>query len=300
MKHTKSVGTFFKDLQNNISEKIQEQEELSFTVDKWDRAEGGGGESRILEGGCIFEKAGINFSDVQGDQLPKSATANRPQLEGAQFRAMGLSLVFHPRNPFVPTTHMNLRFFSALSQENKEIWWFGGGYDLTPYYGFDEDVQHWHQTAKDACDPFGTDLYYEFKKNCDQYFYLPHRKEPRGVGGLFYDDYNHNDFTHSFGLTQSVGNSFLSAYMPILDKRKALPYTQENRAFQCYRRGRYVEFNLIYDRGTLFGLQSNGRTESILMSLPPNVDWKYNYRPNAGTKEAELYERYLVKRDWIH
>ena len=300
MNHTKSVRDYLLTLQNKISAKIQEQEAISFQADKWDRPEGGGGESRILEGGVTFEKAGINFSDVQGDHLPKSATNTRPHLEGAQFSAMGISLVLHPRNPFVPTTHMNVRFFSAKTKTKDTVWWFGGGYDLTPYYGFDEDAVHWHQTAKAACDPFGENLYKTFKENCDRYFFLPHRNEPRGIGGLFFDDYNTIDFEHSFALTQSIGDSFLEAYMPILEKRKTHAYSDKNRTFQSYRRGRYVEFNLLYDRGTLFGLQSKGRTESILMSLPPSVHWKYDYKPESHTQEAELYERFLINKDWIN
>jgi coproporphyrinogen III oxidase len=300
MNHTKSVRDYLLTLQNKISAKIQEQEAISFQADKWDRPDGGGGESRILEGGATFEKAGINFSDVQGDHLPKSATNSRPHLEGAQFRAMGISLVLHPRNPFVPTTHMNVRFFSAKAKTKDTVWWFGGGYDLTPYYGFDEDAVHWHQTAKAACDPFGENLYKTFKENCDRYFFLPHRNEPRGIGGLFFDDYNRIDFEHSFALTQSIGDSFLEAYMPILEKRKTHAYSDKNRVFQSYRRGRYVEFNLLYDRGTLFGLQSKGRTESILMSLPPSVHWKYDYKPESHTQEAELYERFLINKDWIN
>ena len=300
MNHTKSVRDYLLTLQNKISAKIQEQDAISFQADKWDRPEGGGGESRILEGGATFEKAGINFSDVQGDHLPKSATNTRPHLEGAQFRAMGISLVLHPRNPFVPTTHMNVRFFSAKSKTKDTVWWFGGGYDLTPYYGFDEDAVHWHQTAKAACDPFGENLYKTFKENCDRYFFLPHRNEPRGIGGLFFDDYNTIDFEHSFALTQSIGDSFLEAYMPILEKRKTHAYSDKNRAFQSYRRGRYVEFNLLYDRGTLFGLQSKGRTESILKSLPPSVHWKYDYKPESHSQVAELYERFLINKDWIN
>ena len=299
MNPTDAVRKYLVTLQNNITEKIQEEESIEFTKDVWERREGGGGESRILEGGTTFEKAGINFSEVLGDHLPKSATNSRPHLEGASFKAMGLSLVFHPKNPFVPTTHMNLRFFLANKKNKEAIWWFGGGYDLTPYYGFQEDVIHWHQCAKNACDPFGQNLYQQFKTQCDEYFYLKHRGEPRGVGGVFFDDYNDQNFEHSFALTQSIGDSFLPAYIPILEKRKETPYSEENKAFQMYRRGRYVEFNLIYDRGTLFGLQSNGRTESILMSLPPTVNWKYDYRPNPNTKESELYEHYLIKRDWI-
>lgn len=269
LKNSQSVRNYFLELQNKITEKLQEQETVSFIEDKWNREEGGGGQSRILENGELFEKAGINFSDVEGEQLPASATDKRPNLKNASFRAMGISLVFHPRNPFVPTCHMNLRYFSVLKDEKEIIWWFGGGYDLTPYYGFEEDAIHWHRTAHNACEPFGKDIYPKFKQACDRYFYLPHRKEPRGIGGIFFEDYNNVDFEHSFALTQSIGNSFLPAYMPIVEKRKHTPFDDTHKKFQHYRRGRYVEFNLIYDRGTLFGLQSNGRTESILMSLPP-------------------------------
>ncbi|CAI8301266.1 MAG: Oxygen-dependent coproporphyrinogen-III oxidase [Puniceicoccaceae bacterium MED-G32] len=299
IKNSQSVRDYFLALQNKITEKLQEQETVSFIEDKWKREEGGGGQSRILENGDIFEKAGINFSDVQGKHLPASATNKRPNLENASFRAMGISLVFHPRNPFVPTCHMNLRFFSVMKDEEEITWWFGGGYDLTPYYGFEEDAIHWHRTAHEACEPFGQSIYPEFKKACDRYFYLPHRNEPRGIGGIFFDDYNKVDFQHSFALTQSVGNSFLPAYMPIVEKRKNTPFNDSHKKFQHYRRGRYVEFNLVYDRGTLFGLQSNGRTESILMSLPPQVNWTYDYKPDSNSEEALLYQNFLIEKDWL-
>ena len=299
LKNSQSVRNYFLELQNKITEKLQEQETVSFLEDQWNREEGGGGQSRILENGVIFEKAGINFSDVHGQQLPTSATEKRPNLENASFRAMGISLVFHPRNPFVPTCHMNLRYFSVLKKDEEIAWWFGGGYDLTPYYGFEEDAIHWHRTARDACKPFGENIYPKFKQACDRYFYLPHRKEPRGIGGVFFDDYNEIDFDHSFALTQSIGNSFLPAYIPILEKRKDTPFGDKHKSFQHYRRGRYVEFNLIYDRGTLFGLQSNGRTESILMSLPPQVNWTYNYQPDSNSEEALLYQNFLIEKDWL-
>jgi coproporphyrinogen III oxidase len=299
IKNSQSVRDYFLALQNKITEKLQEQETVSFIEDKWKREEGGGGQSRILENGDIFEKAGINFSDVQGKHLPASATNKRPNLENASFRAMGISLVFHPRNPFVPTCHMNLRFFSVMKDEEEITWWFGGGYDLTPYYGFEEDAIHWHRTAHEACEPFGQSIYPEFKKACDRYFYLPHRNEPRGIGGIFFDDYNKVDFQHSFALTQSVGNSFLPAYMPIVEKRKNTPFNDSHKKFQHYRRGRYVEFNLVYDRGTLFGLESNGRTESILMSLPPQVNWTYDYKPDSNSEEALLYQNFLIEKDWL-
>jgi coproporphyrinogen III oxidase len=299
LKNSQSVRNYFLELQNRITEKLQEEETVSFIEDQWNRDEGGGGQSRILENGEIFEKAGINFSDVQGKHLPASATDKRPNLENASFRAMGISLVFHPRNPFVPTCHMNLRHFSVLKDGEEITWWFGGGYDLTPYYGFEEDAIHWHRTAHDACEPFGKNIYPNFKEACDRYFYLPHRKEPRGIGGVFFDDYNEVDFEHSFALTQSIGDSFLPAYIPIVEKRKHTPYSDTHRNFQCYRRGRYVEFNLIYDRGTLFGLQSNGRTESILMSLPPEVNWTYNYQPDSNSEEALLYQNFLIEKDWL-
>jgi coproporphyrinogen III oxidase len=234
-----------------------------------------------------------------GDKLPPSATASRPELEGARWQAMGVSLVMHPENPFIPTSHMNVRLFVAEKDGMDPVWWFGGGYDLTPYYGFDEDCVHWHQTAKDACDPFGEDVFPKFKQWCDDYFYLKHRDEPRGVGGIFYDDLNEWDFETTFKFMQSIGNSYLAAYLPIMQKRKELPWTQQHRDWQEYRRGRYVEFNLVFDRGTIFGLQTGGRTESILMSLPPHVQWKYNYQPEPGSEEAKLTDYFLTNKDWV-
>ncbi|MAV39213.1 MAG: oxygen-dependent coproporphyrinogen oxidase [Puniceicoccaceae bacterium] len=299
LENTQRVREYLLALQNKISEKVQEEEPISLIEDVWQREEGGGGQSRILENGQVFEKAGINFSDVQGSELPPAASQKRPNLHGAAFRAMGLSLVFHPVNPHLPTCHMNLRYFHLTREAESIAWWFGGGYDLTPYYPYEKDAQHWHQTAKNACDPFGLDLYPKFKQDCDRYFYLPHRKEPRGIGGLFFDDYNEKDFEHSFALTQSIGDSFLPAYWPIVELRKNMDYTEDHKRFQHYRRGRYVEFNLLYDRGTLFGLQSNGRTESILMSLPPHAAWTYNFKPEPGSEEARLYTDFLIAKDWL-
>jgi coproporphyrinogen III oxidase len=247
----------------------------------------------------VFEQAGVNFSHVLGDNLPPSATAQRPELAGRRFEALGVSLVVHPHNPYVPTCHCNVRFFIASKAGAEPVWWFGGGFDLTPYYGFEDDAVHWHKTAKAACDPFGKDYYARFKKWCDEYFYIKHRNEPRGVGGLFFDDLNENDFHHCFGFMQSVGDHLLPAYLPIVQRRKDTPYGKRERDFQCYRRGRYVEFNLVYDRGTLFGLQSGGRTESILMSLPPQVSWRYDWQPEPGSPEAKLYEIFLKPRDWL-
>lgn len=270
-----------------------------FRRDRWDRADGGGGETRCLSNGAVFEKAGINFSSVHGDQLPPSASVQRPELAGKPFRAMGVSLVVHPHNPFVPTSHANVRFFVAAEASSEPVWWFGGGFDLTPYYGFDEDAIHWHQVAQQACAPFGDHVYARYKKWCDDYFFLRHRGETRGIGGLFYDDLNQPDFADCFALTRSVGEHFIPAYAPIVERRRATKFTEQQRQFQLYRRGRYVEFNLVYDRGTLFGLQSGGRTESILMSLPPLARWEYDYHPAPGTEEARLYERYLKPRDWL-
>ena len=272
---------------------------LELIEDEWEREKGGGGRSRVMRDGLIFEQAGINFSHVYGDGLPPSATSQRPQLAGRSFQALGDSLVIHPNNPYVPTTHMNVRFFIAEKDNAEPVWWFGGGFDLTPFYGFEEDARHWHNTAKLACDDFGEGIYSEFKKWCDDYFYIKHRQEPRGIGGLFFDDLNYWEFEKCFAFLQSVGNHFLKAYLPIVERRKDTSYGDRERNFQLYRRGRYVEFNLIYDRGTLFGLQSGGRTESILMSLPPLVKWKYNWQPEKGSPEAELYEKFLVSRDWV-
>lgn len=267
--------------------------------ESWRREEGGGGRSRILTGGAVFEKAGVGFSDVLGSSLPKAATAQRPELAGRSFRAMGVSLVFHPENPFAPTTHANVRFFVAEKPGEAPVWWFGGGFDLTPYYPFEEDALHWHGEALAACEPFGEDVYDRYKAWCDEYFYLPHRRETRGVGGLFYDDLNEGGFDRCFALTRSVGDRFLPAYLPIVGRRKNHSYGERERRFQLYRRGRYVEFNLIYDRGTLFGLQSGGRTESILMSLPPLVSWTYGWSPDPGSAEETLYRDFLRPRDWL-
>ncbi|MFP4069348.1 MAG: oxygen-dependent coproporphyrinogen oxidase [Opitutales bacterium] len=270
-----------------------------FREESWEReGGGGGGRSRVLENGAVFEKAGINFSDVHGKGLPPSATADRPKLAGASFRAMGVSLVAHPENPHVPTTHMNVRFFQAMPEGGDPVWWFGGGFDLTPYYGRREDAVHWHRTARAACAPFGDELYPRCKAHCDEYFYLPHREEARGIGGIFFDDFNEGGFEKAFAFMRSVGDHFLPAYQPIVARRKAQPFDETQRRFQLYRRGRYVEFNLVYDRGTLFGLQSKGRTESILMSLPPLVRWDYNRQPEPGSPEAELYEHFLQPKNW--
>jgi coproporphyrinogen III oxidase len=278
---------------------VDMDDKLELIEDEWQRPEGGGGRSRVMRNGQIFEQAGINFSHVSGAGLPASATAQRLELVGRSFQALGDSLVIHPLNPYVPATHMNVRFFIAEKKDAEPVWWFGGGFDLTPYYGFEEDARHWHQTALDACQTFGADVYPKYKKWCDDYFYIKHRQEPRGIGGLFFDDLNEWGFEKCFAFMQSVGDHFLAAYLPIVERRKDMKYGERERDFQLYRRGRYVEFNLVYDRGTLFGLQSGGRTESILMSLPPQVRWQYNWQPEAGTPEAELYEKFLKPGNWI-
>jgi len=296
-----AVRNYLMDLQTKICSGIEQCDgQQKFLLDDWDRETGGGGRTRVLTNGAVFEQAGVNFSEVYGDDLPASATAHRPELAGRNFRAMGVSLVLHPHNPYVPTSHANVRFFIAEKEGSDPVWWFGGGFDLTPYYGNKEDCKHWHQIAKQACDPFGDDTYDKYKTWCDEYFFLKHRNEPRGIGGLFFDDLNTPDFATAFAFMQSVGDSFLPAYIPIVNNRKESEYGERERNFQLYRRGRYVEFNLVYDRGTLFGLQSGGRTESILMSLPPVVNWKYSYQPEPGTAEAELYEVYLKPKDWIN
>ena len=295
-----AVKNYLLGLQDKICTAIaQEDGKEKFREDAWQRAEGGGGRSRVLAEGAVFEQAGVNFSHVFGTDLPASATAHRPELAGRSFQALGVSLVIHPRNPYAPTSHANVRFFIAEKPGAEPVWWFGGGFDLTPYYGFEEDCVHWHKTAKAACEPFGADYYPRFKKWCDEYFLLKHRNEPRGIGGLFFDDLNENGFNHCFGFLKSVGDHYVPAYLPIVQKRKATPYGERERDFQLYRRGRYVEFNLVYDRGTLFGLQSGGRTESILMSLPPLVKWRYDWKPAPGTPEAKLYEVFLKPRDWL-
>ena len=269
-----------------------------FVEDAWTRAEGGGGRTRILRDGSVFEQAGIGFSHVEGTTMPASATAHRPELAGKAWVACGVSLVFHPRNPHIPTTHMNVRVFRAHAPNQPPVWWFGGGFDLTPYYPVDEDVRHWHAVARDLCAPFGADVYPAYKKWCDEYFYLKHRQETRGVGGLFFDDLNRWSFDRCFEFQRAVGDGFMHAYAPIVARRRDAPHGERERAFQLYRRGRYVEFNLVFDRGTLFGLQSGGRTESILMSLPPLVRWEYGYAPEPGSPEARLAE-YLVPREWV-
>lgn len=290
------VKNYLLDLQNRICRVIEQEDgQAQFMEDEWQHAEGGGGKSRVMTNGAVIEKAGVNFSHVQGSSLPASATAKRPELANTRFQALGVSLVIHPLNPYVPTTHANVRFFIS---ENGH-WWFGGGFDLTPYYGFVEDCEHWHKTAKKACDPFDEAAYQRYKKWCDDYFYLKHRAEPRGIGGLFFDDLNEWGFERSFAFMRSVGDHFIEAYQPIISKRKTFSYGESERNFQLYRRGRYVEFNLLYDRGTLFGLQSGGRTESILMSLPPLVSWQYNWHPAPGSPEAKLYEDFLVRKEWI-
>ncbi len=294
------VKDFLLNLQDQICLALENEDGTAkFAEDPWERPEGGGGRSRILENGEVFEQAGVNFSYVRGINLPASATAKRPELVNRQFHAMGVSLVIHPKNPYVPTSHANVRFLIAEKEGAPAIWWFGGGFDLTPFYPFNEDVIHWHTTALNACEPFGQEVYPTYKKWCDDYFYLPHRHETRGIGGLFFDDLNEWGFEQSFAFMQSVGNHYTKAYIPIVQKRKDTPYSERERQFQLYRRGRYVEFNLVYDRGTLFGLQSNGRTESILMSMPPLARWQYNWSPEPGSPEAVLYERYLKPQNWL-
>jgi len=295
-----AVKQYLLDLQDRICHALQLEDDRSrFAEENWIREEGGGGRSRVIVDGSVFEKGGVNFSHVYGSQLPPSATAARPELAGRSFEAMGVSLVIHPENPYVPTSHANVRFFIAEKEGEEPVWWFGGGYDLTPYYGNEDDCRHWHQTARAACQPFGPEIYPRFKQWCDEYFFLKHRNEPRGVGGLFFDDYNQAGFEQSFALTRAVGDSYIDAYLPIVRRRKHVPWGERERQFQLYRRGRYVEFNLVYDRGTLFGLQTGGRTESILMSLPPLVRWEYNWQPEPGSAEAELYQFYLQPRQWI-
>lgn len=294
------VKFFLLALQQNICQRLEQLDgKASFKADSWEREEGGGGTSRVLTQGQVFEQAGVNFSHVMGAAMPASATAHRPELAGRSFEAMGVSLVIHPNNPYIPTTHANVRFFIASKEGADPVWWFGGGFDLTPYYPFKEDVVSWHQMAKDICDPFGEDVYPKYKKWCDEYFFLPHRNETRGVGGLFFDDLNEPGFERSFEFMQAVGNGFIDAYAPIVERNKELEYGDDERQFQLYRRGRYVEFNLVYDRGTLFGLQTGGRTESILMSMPPLVRWEYAFTPEQGSPEAELYDIYLKPQDWL-
>jgi coproporphyrinogen III oxidase len=294
-----AVRDYLTGLQSRIVARLEQLDGMAFRRDQWKRPEGGGGLSRLIEEGHLLERGGVNFSHVAGASLPPSATASRPELAGRGFEAMGVSLVLHPRNPYVPTVHMNVRFFVAHTAGADPVWWFGGGMDLTPYYPFEEDAIHFHRTCRDALAPFGPEYYPRFKKWCDEYFYLKHRKEPRGIGGVFFDDLNGQGFDVSFRLVQSVGESFLPAYLPIAERRRELAYGAREREFQAYRRGRYVEFNLVYDRGTLFGLQSGGRAESILMSLPPVAKWRYDWKPDPGTPEARLYDEFLTHRDWV-
>ncbi|CAA0111007.1 oxygen-dependent coproporphyrinogen oxidase [Zhongshania aliphaticivorans] len=290
-----AVKQFLLSLQDRICEQLEAVDgKAKFVEDDWGR-----GRSRVMTDGAVFEKGGVNFSHVQGDAMPGSASAHRPELAGRSYQAMGVSLVMHPQNPYVPTSHANVRFFVAEKPGEEPVWWFGGGYDLTPYYGFEEDCQHWHQVAKNTCDPFGDDVYAKYKSWCDDYFYMGHRNEARGVGGLFFDDLNDGGFEHCFDFMQAVGNSYTDAYVPIVECRKGMEWGDRQRQFQLYRRGRYVEFNLVHDRGTLFGLQSGGRTESILMSLPPLVRWEYNWQPEVGSPEAALTTQFLPRRDWL-
>jgi coproporphyrinogen III oxidase len=295
-----TVKAFLLQLQDTICAGLEQADgKAKFVEDAWERAEGGGGRTRVIRDGDVIEQGGVNFSHVFGASMPASATAHRPELAGRSFHACGVSLVIHPKNPHIPTSHANVRFFIAEKEGEAPIWWFGGGFDLTPFYPVLEDVKHWHQVAKDLCDPFGDTVYNDYKKWCDEYFYLKHRGETRGVGGLFFDDLNEWGFEKSFDFMQAVGNGFLDAYLPIIEKRKDTPTNDAQRQFQLYRRGRYVEFNLVWDRGTLFGLQTGGRTESILMSMPPLARWEYDFTPEVGSLEADLYESYLKPRDWL-
>lgn len=294
------VKEFLLGLQERIVQRLEQVDGKAFRQDAWQRPEGGGGISRLIEEGNVLERGGVNFSHVMGDRLPPTASAQRPELAGRRWQAMGVSLVMHPRNPYAPTSHMNVRFFVAEKDGEAPVWWFGGGMDMTPYYGFEADASHFHKTCRQALEPFGADYYPRYKKWCDEYFFLRHRNEPRGIGGIFYDDLNTGDFEHCFNLTQSVGNHYLPAYVPILEARSGMEWGERERDFQLYRRGRYVEFNLVFDRGTLFGLQSGGRTESILMSMPPLVKWRYDWQPQPGSEEARLYSDFLRPRDWAN
>ncbi len=296
---TPAVKTWLLDLQARIVAALEAIDGAPFRTDRWDRPEGGGGISRLIEDSRVLERGGVNFSHVLGDRLPPSASAHRPELAGRRWEAMGVSLVMHPRNPYAPTVHMNVRCFVAHKDGEATVWWFGGGMDLTPYYGFEDDARHFHLSCKTALDPYGADLYPRFKQGCDEYFFLKHRNEPRGIGGVFFDDFSEGGFAHAFSMTQSVGDHFIEAYVPILKRHIATAYGERERDFQAYRRGRYVEFNLVFDRGTLFGLQSGGRTESILMSMPPVVKWRYDWHPEPGTPEARLYTDFLTARHWV-
>ena len=295
-----AVKQYLLALQDRICEELAAEDGgANFVEDAWERPGGGGGRSRVISNGAVFEQGGVNFSHVFGDTLPPSATAQRPELAGRSFQAMGVSLVIHPHNPLIPTSHANVRFFVAEKPGEAPVWWFGGGFDLTPYYGFEEDCTEWHQNAQAACQPFGEEVYPRYKQWCDDYFFIKHRNEPRGIGGLFFDDLNEWGFEKTFAFMRNVGDHYIKAYRPIVNRRKTLAFTETQRDFQLYRRGRYVEFNLVYDRGTLFGLQSGGRTESILMSLPPLVKWRYDWQPDAGSAEAKLYTDFLRPRDWL-
>jgi len=294
-----AVRGYFTGLQERIVAALEAFDGKPFRRDEWTRPQGGGGISRLIEEGHCFERGGVNFSHVTGEAMPASATAHRPELAGRRWEALGVSLVLHPKNPYCPTTHMNVRGFIATKEGENSVWWFGGGMDLTPYYGFAEDCAHFHRACKSALDPFGADLHARYKQWCDEYFFLRHRNEPRGIGGIFFDDLNEGGFERCFALAQSVGEAFLPAYLPLCEKRRDTPYGERERDFQAYRRGRYVEFNLVWDRGTLFGLQSGGRTEAILMSLPPIVKWRYDWRPEAGSAEEKLYTDFLPPRDWL-
>ena len=295
-----TVRCYLRDLQSQLCNGLSILDNAgSFQEDRWNRSEGGGGSSRVLADGGIFERAAVNYSEVKGTNLPQSATARHPEMAGRPWAALGVSVVLHPRSPYVPTSHMNIRFLASDRHGEAPLWWFGGGFDLTPYYGFEEDCRHWHWVARDACEAFGVEIYPKFKQWCDEYFFLKHRNEPRGIGGLFFDDWNDGSFDRSFALARSVGDHFLSAYQPIVERRRSMSYGERERDWQLVRRGRYVEFNLLWDRGTLFGLQSGGRSESILISMPPIAAWRYDHHPEPGTPEANLLEHYLVARDWI-
>ena len=296
---TADIKNYFLGLQDSIVSRLEKLDGNPFRRDAWTRPQGGGGISRLIEEGNLLERGGVNFSHVSGDSLPPSASASRPEIAGRSFEAMGVSLVLHPRNPYVPTVHMNVRFFAATGNNVDPVWWFGGGMDLTPYYGFEEDCIHFHTICKQALSPYGHDTHQKYKAWCDRYFYLKHRNEPRGIGGVFFDDVSAPDFATCFSLTRSVGDHFLEAYEPIVTRRREQEYGERERDFQAYRRGRYVEFNLVFDRGTLFGLQSGGRTESILMSLPPVVKWRYDWKPESGSTEEKLYEVFLTGKDWV-